>query len=143
MDRLKPQAYLAVDCFGYRVDGKLWSFFSTIGYHLEKQKWGSVYPIIMLKLCDEGYVEPQDLPTLRRELTDIQKHFDSLIQQDIVLDYDSLESKLNFSKKEQKLPIMNYFVNERGRTIFDVFFKAIQDATELESKITIKVFPGN
>lgn len=137
--------WLRVGYGSFAMGDPIWfrNFFDNVYYHLENQNWGSVYPITMLKLCDEGFVEPQYFSTLRSELTDIQKHFDGLRQQDIVLDYDNLESKPKFLEKEEQLPIMNYFINERGRTIFDVFFKAINDATELESEIAIKVFPGN
>ena len=47
----------------------VFSFFSTVSYHLEGPgNWGKIFPRLLLDLCDHGLVENKYLDELSKEL---------------------------------------------------------------------------
>ena len=116
----------------------LHSFFSTIAYNLEKQKWGSKYPVIMNELYS-GELDVKNIKKAMKELDSIEKKLKRFPPSDIVWDIEDLSKQppwgINISSDITDLS--NYFVTSDGENLIDVLRRAM--AKGLETKNNVKI----
>ena len=76
-----------VDCIMYEIGTAsfLHSFFSTVAYRLENNRWGSKFPVIMNELY-QGKLSYKNVPVAKAELTQIKK----AQSQNLCIDYENL-----------------------------------------------------
>lgn len=129
-----------VGCVWYKVGsgGFLYSFFSTVCYHLENKQWGSVYPYIMKRLY-YGELEWQNVKYARRELEEIQSRLAEFPPSDIVWSFEDLSQRPPWGDNisEDITNLANYFVTSGGNDLITVMFEVFNEAEEYRKNIKI------
>ena len=100
------------------------SFFSTIAYHLENKKWGSVYPTIMNEFY-KGKLEQHRIDYAIAEIKDIKKKLSKLKASDIISDINNLDIKPPFDNSID-IPIELFFCNHDGITMPDIILNVLE-----------------
>lgn len=103
----------------------VFSFFSTVSYHLEGLgHWGERFPRLLLDLCDHGIVESEYLDDLRAELSIIQQELRAFSVKEAVYDIGDLRKPIPWEllpgadRHDLSMP----WVTPRGAdSFFDVF----------------------
>ena len=85
------------------------SFFSTICYRLENQKWGRLYPCLMNELY-QGKLETKRTPEAMEELRDVQNRLNEFAPTDIIWDIENLSMKPPWAPRHHGLSTMVPFV---------------------------------
>lgn len=116
----------------------LFSFFSTVAYNLEKQKWGSKFPVIMNELY-QGELNSTHIPEAINELEQIKQGLAKLSPDKVIWDIENLSAQppwgTNISKDITNLS--NYFVTSDGEDFIIVFNRALGKAKELNYGLKI------
>lgn len=116
----------------------LFSFFSTVAYNLEKQKWGSKFPVIMNELY-QGELNNTHIPEAIIELEQIKQGLAKLAPDKVIWDIENLSAQppwgTNISKDITNLS--NYFVTSDGEDFITVFNRALGKAKELNYGLKI------
>lgn len=117
----------------------LHSFFSTIAYNLENNKWGNRFPYLMKKLYG-GELDYKECGYLEKELKIIQIELEEYDPSMIVWDIDDLSKNPPWGDNiaDRITSLANYFYTDDGQDIFKVFYKTIDDSRALEKKILIR-----
>lgn len=117
----------------------LHSFFSTIAYNLENEKWGSRFPVIMNKLY-QGKIERENTDKALEELSIIKKELQALSPEKIVWDIEDLSKQPPWGNDISKdiTNLSNYFVTSDGNEFLTVFSHALEKAKEVNAEIEIK-----
>lgn len=117
----------------------LHSFFSTIAYNLENEKWGSRFPVIMNKLY-QGKIERENTDKALEELSIIKKELQALSPEKIVWDIEDLSKQPPWGNDISKdiTNLANYFVTSDGNEFLTVFSHALEKAKEVNAEIEIK-----
>lgn len=69
----------------------VYSFFSTVSYHLEGPgNWGKRFPRLLLDLCDGGLIKNENIGELENELKIIYKKFQKMPISDAIYDLEDL-----------------------------------------------------
>ena len=67
----------------------VYSFFSTVSYHLEGPgNWGKRFPRLLLDLCDGGLIKNENIGELENELKIIYKKFQKMPISDAIYDLE-------------------------------------------------------
>lgn len=110
----------------------LFSFFSTVAYHLENQKWGSKFPVIMNELY-QGELKSTSVPMAIKELESIKQGLAMLSPDKMIWDIENLSAQppwgTNISSDITNLS--NYFVTSDGEDFITIFNHALEKANEL------------
>ena len=121
------------DCIFYQVGTGdfLNAFFSTVTYHLESRKRGSVFPLIGGDLY-QGRVRAEDLVRASEEVREIRKGLEALPPGDVVWDLDDREKSPPWGDaiSDEITSLCNYFVTSRGKDLFEVLFQALEKASD-------------
>lgn len=126
-------AGILVDCFFYELGHSdfVHSFFSTISYHLEKEGWGSKYPLLMIELYNDK-LKWEDASVVKANLIEIEQELSKQCPEHVVWDIDDLSKRPpwgdNISSKVTNLA--NYFATTDGKTFLEVIRSAIEVAEE-------------
>ena len=102
-----------VGCMMYEIGTAsfLHSFFSTVAYRLENNRWGSKFPVIMNELY-QGKLSFENVPAAKEELTQIKKALTKLSPNKVIWDIEDLSKQPpwgdNISEKISSLG--NYFI---------------------------------
>ncbi|MCI8562829.1 MAG: hypothetical protein HFH69_04860 [Lachnospiraceae bacterium] len=117
----------------------LYSFFSTVAYHLENENWGSRFPLVMNELY-QGKLEAGDVDGAIREVLKIQLELKGYLPNQVIWDIDNLSAKPPWGDNisEEITDLSNYFVTSGGEDFFSVFLEALEDAKELGVSIKIE-----
>ncbi|MBQ8748923.1 MAG: hypothetical protein IJZ29_00420, partial [Clostridia bacterium] len=132
--------YIEVNNGLIRTFGRLWALFSTISYNLEKDGWGTRYPVTIINFCDYGIVNVEDLEKFSQELEEIHEELKKLKLTDIVLDYNDLTNRLNFDKDPElkNVGLLEYFKkNSEDADLIEYLKIAIEFATRANCPIKI------
>jgi hypothetical protein len=127
-----PVGFL-VDCFFFEAEHAdfLHSFFSTISYHLEKDGWGTKYPLLMKDLYTDK-LKWSDVALARNQLKEIEEQLSKYSPKQVIWDIEDLSKvppwQHNISPKVTNLA--NYFATSDGKTFFGVLYKAMDVAEE-------------
>lgn len=132
---------LLVDCFYYELGHGdfVHSFFSTISHHLEKDGWGTKYPLLMDELY-HNELNWNDVLTVKANLREIEEELSKLPADSVVWDIEDLS--LTPPWGDQISPkvtnLANYFATSSGKTFFEVFQTALDVAEEDKCNLKIK-----
>ena len=117
----------------------LFSFFSTVAYHLENQKWGSKFPVIMNHLY-QGELKNTQISAAISELEQITQELEKLPPDKVIWDIENLAAQppwgTNISSDITNLA--NYFVTSDGEDFITIFNQALKKAEELNRGLEIK-----
>ena len=130
-----------VGCIMYEIGTSsfLHSFFSTVAYRLEKNKWGSKYPVIMNELY-QGKLSCDNVPAAKKELEKIKKKLAKYSPDKVIWDIDDLSKQPPWGDKisDRIISLANYFVTNDGRDFIDVFNMALDAAIEIKKDVLIQ-----
>ncbi|GGJ71083.1 hypothetical protein GGR02_000958 [Anoxybacillus voinovskiensis] len=124
---------ILVDCFFYELGHSdfVHSFFSTISYHLEKEGWGTKYPLLMNDLYYDK-LNWENISVARANLIEIEQELSKYSPESVIWDIDDISQKPpwgdKFSSKVTNLA--NYFATTDGKTFFEVLRTAMDVAEE-------------
>lgn len=117
----------------------LHAFFSTVAYNLENKKWGSRFPVIMIKLYQEK-ITKDNIDKAICELAHIKDELKNCTPDKIIWDIDDLTKQPpwadNISSRITNLA--NYFITSDGEDFLDIFSHALEKAKETESELEIE-----
>lgn len=135
-------AGLLVDCFFYELGHSdfVHSFFSTISYHLEKQGWGSKYPLIMNDLYKEK-LNWKDVEKTKDNLIEIKQALSKYPPDWIIWDIDDLSKTPPWGDKisSEVTNLANYFATPNGKTFFEVLNIALEVSEEDKCDVEMKL----
>lgn len=116
----------------------LFSFFSTVAYNLENQKWGSKFPVIMNKLY-QGELNSSYILEAINELEQRKQGLSKLTPDKVIWDIENLSVQppwgTNISDNITNLS--NYFVTSDGEDFITIFNRALKKAEELNCGLKI------
>ena len=114
------------------------AFFSTVAYHLEGQKWGSKFPILMNQLYS-GEIQPEESKIALDEIKMIVKGLSELKPDQVIWDIEDLKKQPPWGNNiaHTITNMANYFVTSDGKPLLEVFETALQ--TSIAVKKTIKI----
>lgn len=117
----------------------LHSFFSTIAYHLEDNKWGSKFPFLMNELY-QGDLSLENIPKVKKELNEIRAALREFGPDGVIWDIDDLKQHPPWGENiaESITSLSDYFITSDGRQFFDVFEKALQTGIDIQKPIRIQ-----
>lgn len=117
----------------------LHSFFSTVAYNLENEKWGSRFPVIMNELYQEK-IEVDNIGKALDELKIIKKELQLFGPEKVVWDIEDLSKQPPWGHNISKdiTDLSNYFVTSDGKDFLSIFSHALEKAKEVNAKIEIK-----
>lgn len=121
-------------------EGLVHSFFSTVAYHLEENRWGSKYPSIMKELY-HGQLH-NNIDHALRELADIKCNMRKYTPDQIVWDINDLTRRPPWEDKRvyHITTLSDNFVSMGGKDLFIIFQDAFHKANEIEAAVTIITF---
>jgi hypothetical protein len=114
------------------------SFFSTIAYRLENNKWGSRFPNLMNELYKKE-TDYKKCIKMKKELETIKREFSKLTPDNVIWDIEDLNKQPPWGNNiaETITDMSNYYLTSDGKQLFDVLEKALK--TAIETKKTIKI----
>ena len=130
-----------VGCIMYEIGTAsfLHSFFSTVAYRLENNRWGSKFPVIMNELY-QGKLSYKNVPVAKAELTQIKKDLTMFSPNKVIWDIEDLSKQPpwgnNISNEISSLG--NYFITCDGRDFIEVFNMALDLAIEIKKDVIIQ-----
>jgi len=115
------------------------SFFSTIAYRLEDNKWGSKFPNLMNGLYN-AEIEPEESKWVLGELEIIKQELAKLTPDKVIWDIDDLTKQPPWGDNIAKTitNLSNYFVTNDGKQLLDVFEKALNASIDIKKTIKIQ-----
>ena len=73
----------------------VYSFFSTVSYHLEgRGNWGKRFPRLLLDLCDGGLIKNENIDELENELKIIYNELQKMPISDVIYDLEDLSKPI-------------------------------------------------
>ena len=130
-----------VGCMMYEIGTAsfLHSFFSTVAYRLENNRWGSKFPVIMNELY-QGKLSFENVPAAKEELTQIKKALTKLSPNKVIWDIEDLSKQTPWGDNisEEISSLGNYFITCDGRDFIEVFFMALNAAIEIKKDVMIQ-----
>lgn len=116
----------------------LYSFFSTVAYHLENKKWGYRFPVIMNELY-QGILSKDNVDRAISELKTIQRELAAFCPQKVVWDIEDLSKQPPWGQhiSSDITNLSNYFVTSDGEDFISKFFDALEKAKELSADMVI------
>ncbi|WP_147534943.1 immunity 70 family protein [Bacillus marasmi] len=124
---------ILVDCFYYELGHSdfVHSFFSTISYHLEKEGWGTKYPLLMNELYNDK-LNWNEVSVVKANLIEIEQELSKYLPEQVIWDIDDLSKNPPWGDKisPKVTSLANYFATNDGKTFFEVLRTAIDVAEE-------------
>ena len=117
----------------------LYSIFSTVAHNLENRKWGNRFPYLMKNLFNDGKLPNNKIDKLEAEVKKIRKELKEFSPDKIVWDFENLAQRPPWGNEiaDTITDLSNYFVTSDGKDFFEVFFKALDDAKEINMDIEL------
>lgn len=130
-----------VDFFWYQIGSGdfLHSFFSTVAFNLEENKWGSRFPVIMNDLY-QGKIDNNKIDMAIKEIEIIKTELKKFPPDKVVWDIDDLSKQPPWGVKISKdiTDLSNYYVTSDGEDFITIFINALHEAKEMETSIEIE-----
>lgn len=113
----------------------LHSFFSTVAYNLENNKWGSRFPLIMEELYYKS-LSPQKVDLASEEIKKIFIELQDYAPSMVIWDIEDLSKRPPWGDHiaETITGLDNYFYTSDGENLSVVFDKALNTAKKLIKK---------
>ncbi len=120
----------------------LYSFFSTVGYHLEKGDWGSRFPEIMNELY-QGKLRHQNAQKVVDDLRRIRDELSAFRPDAVIWDIEDLSAAPPWGDNisDSITSLANYFVTSGGKDLFDVLIECFEYSAQHDADVTIKETP--
>lgn len=114
----------------------LFSFFSTIAYHLEDNLWGSKYPSVMRELY---HGKLYSIEHALYELDDIKDKLEEYSMDQIVWDINNMSRRPPWEENivESKATLSKSFISINGEDLFVVFQDVLTKARETGTAVKI------
>ena len=120
-----------IDFLWYQVGTPdfLHSFFSTISYNLEENKWGSKYPILMNELY-QGKLNWKNASKAIEELKKIKEELKKIKPEYVVWDIEDISKQPPWGKdiSPDITDLSNYFITSDGRDLIGLILIALNDS---------------
>jgi len=115
------------------------SFFDTIDFHLTKGILARKYPIVLGEF-QQGKLKYENLDKGERELKLIQNKLSKFKPSEMIWDKHDLNKKPPWGNNisSEITNLSNYFVTSDGKNLFDVIYRAINQAKSEKCDLTIK-----
>ncbi|MDO6628727.1 immunity 70 family protein [Bacillus thuringiensis] len=115
------------------------SFFSTISFHLEKEGWGTRYPHLMKELYN-GRLTLKNIPKAIEEAKEAREKLKLFSPSEVVWDIEDLSKQPPWGDNISTdiTDLSNYFYTSGGKDMFEMLFKACNEALELEVDLEIE-----
>ena len=130
-----------VGCMMYEIGTAsfLHSFFSTVAYRLENNRWGSKFPVIMNELY-QGKLSFENVPAAKEELTQMKKALTKLSPNKVIWDIEDLSKQPPWGDNisEEISSLGNYFITCDGRDFIEVFFMTLNAAIKIKKDVMIQ-----
>ena len=124
---------ILVDCFYYELGHSdfVHSFFSTMSYHLEKEGWGTKYPLLMNELYNDK-LNWENVSVAKANLIEVEQQLLKQPPEQVIWDIDDLSQKPPWGDKisPRVTSLGNYFTTADGKTFFEVLYEAMDIAEE-------------
>ena len=116
----------------------LFSFFSTVAYNLENQKWGSKFPVIMNELY-QGELSSNHISEAINELEQIKQGLAKLSLDKVIWDIENLSAQPPWGTdiSSDITNLSNYFVTSDGEDFITIFSHALEKAEDLNYGLKI------
>lgn len=117
----------------------LHSFFSTVCFNLEGNKWGSRFPHIMTELYS-GELAPEDIDIALIELNCIRTELENIPIDKVVWDIEDLTKIVPWGDNisDSLTNLGNYFVTSDGDDFITVFSNALEKAKKLNCSVKLE-----
>lgn len=116
----------------------LFSFFSTVAYNLENEKWGTKFPVIMNELY-LGELNSSRIPEAINELEQMKQGLAKYSPNKVIWNIKNLSAQppqgTNIS--DDITDLSNYFVTSDGEDFITIFNHALLKAEELNCALKI------
>lgn len=130
-----------VDCIMYEIGTAsfLHSFFSTVAYRLENNRWGSKFPVIMNELY-QGKLSCKNVPVAKAELTQIKKDLTMFSPNKVIWDIEDLSKQPPWGNNigNEISSLGNYFITCDGRDFIEIFNMVLDTAIEIKKDVIIE-----
>ncbi len=116
-----------------------WSFFSTVYIKLEKDNWGSLFPVIMNEFYS-GNLSYKRCNKAIEELKRIREMLKAYPPEQIVWDAENLNTRPPWGGdiSTSITSLSNYFLTSSGNDLFDVILNAFEEALKKRNDVIIK-----
>ncbi|MBR4691664.1 MAG: immunity 70 family protein [Oscillospiraceae bacterium] len=132
---------LTVKVFGFPIGTGdfFFSFFSTVAVRLEKEQWGSRFPVIMKELY-RGSVPAEHLRQAEKELSQIRSELKRFPRSEVVWDYEdrSKQPPWGDNVSETIRDLSDYFVTSDGKNLLAVMRRAIGAGRALKAPVVVE-----
>lgn len=124
--------------YGVGTGSFLHCYFSNIAYHLENNRWGSIYPHLMNKLY-KGNLPNEDINIAKKELEEIKERFKMITPDQVIWDIENPKQRPPWGDKiaTRITNLSNYFYTSDGKDLFDVLFTSFETALKVKKDISI------
>jgi 2,3-bisphosphoglycerate-dependent phosphoglycerate mutase len=114
------------------------AWFSTIYLRLEKEKWGSLFPTIMLEFYSGKILHIKSNAAIK-ELTTIRAMFAELSPDKVIWDFEKPNNLPPWGEKISPTitSLASYFVTSDGNDLFDVLLSAFTDSDKRKLDVII------
>lgn len=100
------------------------AFFNSIAYHLENNKWGSVYPKIMNEFY-KGKLEQKNINSAIVEIKDIKKKLSKINASKMITNIEiDIAEKLFYEK--MNISLDDIFINSKNEKMTDIMLKVLE-----------------
>lgn len=116
----------------------LFSFFSTVAYNLENQKWGTKFPVIMNELY-LGELNSSRIPEAINELEQMKQGLAKCSPNKVIWNIQNLSAQPPWGTNisDDITDLSNYFVTSDGEDFITIFNHALLKAEELNCGLKI------
>lgn len=116
----------------------LFSFFSTVAYNLENQKWGTKFPVIMNELY-LGELNSSRIPKAIDELKQMKQGLAKYSPNKVIWNIKDLSAQPPWGTNisDDITDLSNYFVTSDGEDFITIFNHALLKAEELNCELKI------
>lgn len=116
----------------------LFSFFSTVAYNLENQKWGTKFPVIMNELY-LGELNSSRIPKAIDELEQMKQGLAKYSPNKVIWNIKDLSAQPPWgtNTSDDITNLSNYFVTSDGEDFITIFNHALLKAEELNCELKI------
>lgn len=116
----------------------LFSFFSTVAYNLENEKWGTKFPVIMNELY-LGELNSSRIPEAINELEQMKQGLAKYSPNKVIwnIKNPSAQPPWGTNISDEITDLSNYFVTSDGEDFITIFNHALLKAEELNCALKI------
>ena len=114
------------------------SFFSTVYVHLERERWGSLFPVVMREFYS-GKMSHERAEAAIAELQMIRDLLAKLSPDDLVWDFEKRDALPpgGAAISTEVTSLANAFVTSDGQDLFEQLLRAFNEAKKKKKDVTI------